>query len=139
MPLDVSLNGQQFDALGTYTYYQKPAFDTLTPPSGPSLGGTLVVVAGPGVAANELPPPDGEHQYFCRFGRNPKVAGSFFPPHSLRCVSPAAVDDPGPEVTVSITLNDQDYAASYHFMYYNEPSILSITPRTGPAPWVDPL
>ena len=62
---------------------------------GPSDGGTLVSIVGavPDVLftnskAGGSGGLDGAHQYFCRFGQNPKVPGSYFGDEGLVCVSP---------------------------------------------------
>ena len=72
--LAISLNNQQFDLAGPFTYYDDPIYTSMVPLSGPDLGGTRVVIRGPGLAPELLATGlDGQHQYYCRFGQNPKV------------------------------------------------------------------
>ena len=78
MDLSISLNNQQFDLAGPFTFYGDSIFESMVPLSGPDLGGTRVVIQGPNLAPDFAPELlaaglDGVHQYFCRFGQNPKV------------------------------------------------------------------
>ena len=158
VPLHVSLNGQQFHPIGTYSYYDDPAFESLTPPSGPDRGGTQVSIVGVGLAANVQPRVnssepnsvvgvsadivgqralglDGMHQYYCRFGPLGKVEGTYAAASTLRCDSPpfGATGSAAWTVLVSVTLNDQDYEPAYDFQYYAEPIISALLPPTGPT------
>lgn len=93
MELAISLNNQQFDLAGPFTFYGDSIFESMVPLSGPDLGGTRVVIRGPNLAPGLAPELlaaglDGAHQYFCRFGQNPKVPGSYFGDEGLVCISP---------------------------------------------------
>ena len=93
MELAISLNNQQFELAGPFTFYGDSIFESMVPLSGPDLGGTRVVIRGPNLAPGLAPELlaaglDGAHQYFCRFGQNPKVPGSYFSDEGLVCVSP---------------------------------------------------
>jgi len=72
--LRVSLNNQQFELAGPFTFYDEPIFESMVPLAGPTEGGTRVVIrSGVGqLAAHPQPGYDDQHQYFCR-GKNPKV------------------------------------------------------------------
>ena len=142
VPLHVTLNGQQFHHLGTFNYYDRPLFDMLSPVSGPAAGETQVTITGAGFLANVQPGLDGKHQYFCRFGRHGRVEATSQANRTLRCNSPPVpagssleVDDANGLsriVTVSLTINDQDYVPVAEFQYYTEPVISLLDPPTGP-------
>lgn len=141
--LHVSLNGQQYHLVGVYYYYDDPIFTLITPPSGPTRGGTQCTILGIGLAANIQPGLNGAHQYFCMYGRHGRVTASYVADETLRCDSPSAdeVDEPGfnntippgpRTVSVTITINDQDYHDAAEFQYYVEPMISEVLPNTGP-------
>ena len=135
VPLDVSLNGQQYDNVGVYHYYDDPSWSYIRPPAGPTRGGTQCTLRARGLAANIQPGLDGHHQYFCMYGRHGRVQASYVAHETLRCDSPPAMElmDNGPRtITVSVTTNDQDYHPAAEFQYYEEPIISSILPNTGP-------
>lgn len=111
----VTLNGQQYDQVGVFTYYDPPIFSYITPPSGPTRGGTQCTLRARGLAANVQPGLDGAHQYFCIYGRHGRVTASYVADETLRCDTPAALDmqhehDPG-TVQVTVTINDQGVQA----------------------------
>ena len=83
--LRVSLNNQQFELAGPFTFYDEPIFESMVPLAGPTEGGTRVVIrSGVGqLAAHPQPGYDDQHQYFCRFGKNPKVRPACFGARSL--------------------------------------------------------
>ena len=83
---------------------------------------------------------DGQHQYYCRFGRNPKVEGTYVGNSVLNCTSPPLGLGEPARSPVSVTLNDQDYTPlggrdgrDYDFLYYVEPRIRAIFPVSGPT------
>lgn len=143
-PVDlyVTLNGQQYDRLGRYIYYDRPLFDLLSPVSGPAAGQTQVTIVGTGFLANVQPGYDGKHQYFCRFGRHGRTRATSVAVGTLRCDSPPVstvypleVDDTNglPRIIkVSLTINDQDYVPVSDFQYYVEPVISVVAPPVGP-------
>ena len=91
----VSLNAQQYAGRTRFLYYRQPAIATLCPSSGPSLGGTRVMVTGTKFIefAGQV----------CQWGpdvrnlsssatRSATVPASLVDASTIRCVAPAAAD-----------------------------------------------
>ena len=55
MELAISLNNQQFELAGPFTFYGDSIFESMVPLSGPDLGGTRVVIRGPNLAPGLAP------------------------------------------------------------------------------------
>ena len=135
MPLEVSLNAQDFTAQGRlFAAYQAPAVTALVPRSGPAAGSTLVRVyhgAGPGC----------DHR--CAFGNGSQVVifGGSNGDGATLCAAPslAAIQDDtqrsggGAAHTVEVTLNGQQYTvdAARQFDYF-DPRVSALHPASGP-------
>ena len=108
VPLEVSLNGQDFTSSGlTFGYHPAVIVSSLTPPGGPLSGGTSVVVSGVHMG-------DGD-AYRCRFGsENLTVVASYDRAFGVvRCVSPvatAAFGSAGGDIPFGLSLNAQDFS-----------------------------
>ena len=93
VPLRVSLNAQQYVDTGGFTYFGLPRVQTLSPTSGPALGGTPnVLLVGGG--AHTLGTLVGGSHYKCRFGGNPTAADQIVPATAgmaddVYCTAPA--------------------------------------------------
>ena len=57
--VDLTLNGQQYTPVGHFTYHAHPVISSLTPPIGPTAGGTALTVSGMALR--------GAAEYRCRF------------------------------------------------------------------------
>ena len=144
-PRTVSVYAQQFVLAGQFIYYEgrppRGSRRTRGPPTAarssrsrrrPRRARRQQAGGGEGL--------DGAHQYYCRFGRNPKVEGTYVGNSVLNCTSPPLGLGEPARSPVSVTLNDQDYTPlgggdgrDYDFLYYVEPNIRAIFPVSGPT------
>jgi hypothetical protein len=99
------------------------ALTSITPKSGPNLGGTVVTLIG----SNFYDTPDA----MCRFGSGPGVFARYTGLLSFECISPS--HEPA-VVPVEISLNGQQFtdSGSRLFEYQDTLSIHSISPHHGP-------
>ena len=102
--------------------FQDPIVELLLPAAGPRLGGTLVVVRGPGFAAGS--------DYRCKFGSHVVRAQPAGDGGNLTCVSPR-VDAASP-VSVEVSMNGQQYSSSgVEYTYLSAVVISSVWPLAG--------
>ena len=131
--LQVSLNGQQFEAsVVQYGYYEQVEVLSLSPSAGPAVGGTTVVVGGLRLGIGDSMTPD----YRCAFGdtcascgwSTPTLPSFWGGKYSAGCdcttVVPATLTDGGTTLTcespaasagspaLEVSLNAQDYSNS---------------------------
>ena len=160
--VSVSLNAQQYSSrveLDTWwppstarlDLYAAPTAVSVSPSSGPALGGTRITVSGTNLT--------GGSNYTCKFGdsafvprsRTPLALsgtlGSFgdhvrclSPPFELKpCFTPSMACDPKPARVdfLDIAPNGQDYiprGSSYvPFVRFREPILRALSPNTGPS------
>ena len=104
IPVEVTLNLQDYtDVWLPYLFYDSPVLSAVCPASGPTAGGTRVVVHG---AAFLLGP-----DLRCRFGEQPVAASLDAAAGTISCVSPSNMSTVGPTL-LRISLNGQDYTPS---------------------------
>ena len=108
-----------------FTYHPPFELIQMTPASGPTEGGTEVVVAGRMLTSAPGP-------VLCRIGNYVLPATVELRRQSLRCRTPALSTQ---SAQVEISLNGQQYQGdsrgSFHF--YSPPAILSVVPASGTA------
>ena len=129
--LEVSLNGQQFSNSSLlYMIYSVPQLHSLSPSSGPFVGGTTVTLTTTGLAS-------GVH-YLCRFVPPLAVAPVVVPassesPEELVCTTPAA-SAAWATTHVQATLNGQQFSQiGLNLSYYPPLSISLFSPTSGPV------
>ena len=127
LDVSVSLNGQDYSgAADVFTAYLTPRVQTLLPSSGPTLGGSRVLLIGEGFLVGD----DGTR--LCRFGGWGRVEAHVINDTRATCVAPAAAGEGA--VPVQINSNAQDFSANVANFTYFEPVVLSqLAPPTGPA------
>ena len=104
VPVEVTLNLQDYtDVWLPYLFYDSPMLSAVCPASGPTAGGTRVVVHG----AAFLMGPD----LRCRFGEQSVAASLDVAAGAMVCVSPTNMSAAGPTL-LRISLNGQDYTPS---------------------------
>ena len=148
--VEVSLNAQQYSRGGqTFAYHGLPSVSAYSPSSGPSDGGTRVVVSGEGF--------EGGSDYRCRFDGCGECATAWscgscvvnatyvaneagsLSLGSLVCVSPRLSDwrfnDSQASVSLEVSLNSQQYTSSIgtNFSYYATPVLEAVSPSLGPV------
>jgi hypothetical protein len=108
-----------------FTYHPPFEFIQMTPASGPTAGGTVVVVAGR-VLTSAFGP------VLCRIGNHVLPATMELRRQSLRCRTPALSVQ---SAQVEISLNGQQYQGDLRgsFLFYSPPAILSVVPASGTA------
>ena len=129
LPLEITLNGQQFShTLISVRMYDPPRVEAVAPDSGPNIGGTFLYVTGHNLIGGE--------QYQCHF-RGTSEAGTLVPatwqPESLglRCQTPQGAA--GLASAVEVTLNAQQFTNNgVRYSYYAELYVSSICPISGP-------
>jgi hypothetical protein len=125
----VALNAQQFvgNASARFEYFLMPAVSSISPSSGPRVGGTLVNVSGVDFAF-------GSH-YQCAFGADVVPASFAAAPGGedvISCVSPASAA--GLEVALEVSLNAQEFSSeAVHFRFHGIPVASSYSPSSGPT------
>lgn len=144
-PLHITRNGQDYEesAAPPLVYIGRPIVSAITPASGPTAGGSLLLLAGEGLRAGS--------SYYCRFGpggggvaldahANAQWAGTRVLPALnttpaapfVHCATPAGVR--AGVLLPQISLNGQDEtSSSLPFRFYDPPALLAISPTTGPA------
>lgn len=132
--LEVSLNGQQFSNSSLlYMMHTVPQLHSLSPSSGPFVGGTTVTLSATGLAS-------GVH-YLCRFVPPLAVAPVVMPamttglesPEELVCITPAA-SAAWATTQVQATLNGQQFSLmGLNLSYYPPLSVSLFSPTSGPV------
>ena len=106
-----------------FTVYGAPVIISLSPSSGPLLGGTIVRVRG-GMLSR------GSH-YLCRFA-DAVVDGTEVGPHETLCSAPPAAD--AALIALEISLNGQNFTSSeVLFAYYGLSMPALLCPSSGPV------
>jgi hypothetical protein len=153
----VSLNAQQYTSgsesevwwpasIASLVLYPPPTLTSISPSSGPALGGTRIAVSGANLTSGS--------NYTCRFSEFSREAlpgtletslGS-----SVRCIAPPVVLQPctSPSIAcrvlsqrispLDVAPNGQDYAdraaaGLQHFVSFRPPELDSISPSSGPS------
>ena len=123
--VEVSNNGVDFTSAGTYfQFVADAAVMAISPHSGPTSGGTSVLVHG----YNFIDSKD----LRCKFGHT-SVLARWLSSTRLECVAPVHHNTTG-DVAVHISLNGVDFtASSKNFTYAPAPEVTSIHPSVGPS------
>ncbi|CAN0054030.1 unnamed protein product, partial [Heterosigma akashiwo] len=117
IPLEVSLNGQEFfrSTWVTFRYSSGIEVHSIFPESGPSGGGTVVTVRGAGFV--DLP------TLHCKFGSQVAAATQYISSDKIKCTAPpGAVED----VLVSVWLSSAISSDSYTVFRYDPDLFLSL-------------
>ena len=127
--LRVSSNAQQFSLPSEFVYFPPVVVSVSSPSTGPSAGGTAVVVQGrgltPGAAGSGC-------DVVCRFGEL-LTAAAMASDGTITCQSPANPAAEGYDLPLYVSLNRQQFSAGDATFRYTSPTPLdSVVPRTGP-------
>jgi len=97
----------------------------LQPTGGPIGGGTSILVQGDGL--------DTGSDYRCRYAELITTSDGPYPPNptTVHCTSPWFYDSGSHGL--QITLNGQQYSSALPFLVHDDPSIISLSPSSGPA------
>ena len=129
----VAPNAQQFSLPSDFAYYPPPVVSISSPSSGPSDGGTVVVVHGSHLTPTASPPADSTCDVVCRFGEQLSAGSIDVPAGTITCESPANLPATGTALPLSISLNRQQYSPGAHtFRYTSRLGLSSVLPRSGP-------
>tara|TARA_B110000208_G_scaffold188726_1_gene248922 strand:+ start:355 stop:3567 length:3213 start_codon:yes stop_codon:yes gene_type:complete len=122
--IEITNNNQTYTTNAVrYTYDATALVSVLSPSSGPSSGGTRVILYGYGFR-------DYKSTLGCKFG-DVNVVGHFISDTEIECVTPAM---PVQTVSVEMTLNGYDYTFSkVDYQYQPSIHITNIWPSMGPA------
>ena len=116
LPVEVSLNGQQYQAAedATFLFYSPPILLSVTPKSGSVAGSTPVTITGSGF----LPQPQGVE--LCRWA-HATTSVTFVNETHIICSTPVA---PVGVVPLEVTMNGQQYtSAGLNFSRYSDPHV----------------
>ena len=117
----LTLNGQQYTAPTPFPFFE---VNSLSPSTGPTLGGTLVRVNGTAF--------DSGGAYRCRFADAGETEASRMDDETLTCLSPAVAMEGAR--ALEVTLNARDFTASnVTFGFYSHPDTASVYPQNGPV------
>ena len=138
-PLSISVNGQDFSAVpGGFRYYTPPVLSSASPATGPTNGGTDVVLRGFGF--------DAATQLECRFAGSAVVAAQLLNRSAARCTTPTdgrleeALNltgvSPPVEVPLDLSLNGvwepAAALATLPWRTHAPPTVSGFEPTTGP-------
>ncbi|CAM9560825.1 unnamed protein product, partial [Scytosiphon promiscuus] len=125
--LRLTMNGQQFVETGlSFEYLVESTVRSITPPSGPQQGGTLVEVAGTGFVNSTA--------LSCRLAGR-RLSATFVDNGRLRCTTPPSTISPlFPSVPLEVSNNGVDFTngSSVHFTYVPALDIRQLWPTNGP-------
>ena len=144
-PLHITRNDQDFDMSpaphsGMYVFYGPPVISSIAPASGPTDGGSRLLLAGESLL--------GGSAYHCRFGHVDRSPGGVYPPSHERIIFPdlntshsapflhCTTPPYGSPSTIApqVSLNRQDETDSHvPFRYYDPPALFAISPTSGPS------
>jgi hypothetical protein len=131
--LRVAPNAQQFSAPYTYAYYPPPVVSASSPASGPSDGGTVVVVHGSHLAPSATLPAQPTCDVVCRFGELLVTGVVYHGSRTIVCQSPPNALADGTAVPLTVSLNRQQYSNGEHsFRYTSARALTAVVPRTSP-------
>eukprot|EP00966_Prymnesium_polylepis_P331800 7387368-Prymnesium_polylepis.1 len=122
VPLELSLNGQDFTASGMQFSYSLLQILRLQPSSGSPLGGTMVFIWARGIRCMEVDIP-----IFCAFGMLDVVPGRCAGPELVQCISP-----PHPNGTVELELyvpSLGNSSSQAQFIFAHLPEIYGLHPN----------
>ena len=137
----VTFNGQQYNHAANFTYHAAPRVSTLSPSSGPAVGGTLLSLRGTDFSCAGARCSG----YLCRFnvtadtGYERVLPGALVVPASfdradpraLACVAPTTL--PRGTHAFEVSLNAQQFSSSdTTYTVYAPPAVLSLSPSSGP-------
>jgi alpha-tubulin suppressor-like RCC1 family protein len=143
LPLAVSVNGQQYSPVKSvgppseFQYYDHPILRRLEPGGGPTAGRTTITISGSGFKTFANPvvfDEKGIRKYgpLCKFGPS-RVPAEIRDDSTVICYSTASLFEE--IVNVEVSLNGIDFTTSdppVKFSYFKHPTVLSITPTSGP-------
>ena len=125
VPIEVTLNNQQYtDDNVPFYYYHPPYTYYISPKIGPVAGGTVVQVMGGNF--------EDTGEVKCKFG-DKLGKGKFISKNELQCISPA-VEKPC-VVPLQVATREEEYSSGINtqFTYYDTPIIHYIEPTCGPS------
>ncbi|CAM9134190.1 unnamed protein product, partial [Discosporangium mesarthrocarpum] len=119
--VEVTVNGVDFTADGSlFTFSDTSLVLSASPRSGPSTGGTVVLVTGINFVSS--------HDVECSFGSVVSL-GQWLTPGLIKCVSPAG--QPSSSVPLIITPKGGSPSYGQPFSYYSSPIISDVYPTVG--------
>ena len=131
VPVEISLNGQQFTTSGVkFTSYSEASVSYLVPSAGPRQGGTAITVFGAGFSHGL--------DYRCRFhgdaGPAAVVVASMVDDGRLVCSTPAPRCGSGScAEVVEVSLNSESYSTSGVRFTYHNATVRSLSVVSGPS------
>lgn len=132
LPIQISLNGEDFIDTGKFfQYYKNSEIQRIYPTSGANTGGTTIRLIGEHFTDISNP-----NEFLCRFKPLNKdippkyISARYFNQTTILCASPGGFGNVD-AVNVDVSFNGIDYTNSGKvFRYYN---IITAHPRSGPA------
>jgi hypothetical protein len=120
--VEITLNDQESTvSRQTFTYYKAPIIYETTPSEGPVEGGTLVTISG-----TEF---ENSGTIKCYFGSN-VVPARYISFQEIQCYSPPAKS--AGFVDLYITIRENQNSKKFKFLYYDRPTVATISPSCGP-------
>jgi hypothetical protein len=116
----VTVNGQSGSLTNGFTYVMTPTVSSVTPNSGPTVGGTAVTISGTNFVAGATVSFGGTA------GTNVVVANST----TITATAPAGSAG---AVTVTVTVSGQSGSLANGFTYIVVPTVSGVSPNTGPV------
>ena len=106
----------------SYGYYRFPTILSVSPRSGPSSGGTIVIVTGTNFALTS--------RLSCRFGKQ-DVAAAFLNSSAIRCICPIQRST---SIAIGVSLNGLDFSVTNGtvFDFYAPPAPIRAMPPSAP-------
>jgi len=119
--VEVTENGVDFTGSGlSFTYLPAPTISNIYPTSGPTNGGTRVIIDGTGFTQDAA---------VCRFA-GVVVPANVTSPTQAICLTPGAID--AMSVVVAYSNNHAEYVVSpSNFSFYLQPQVSSVSPESG--------
>lgn len=122
--LTVTNDGLEFAPAGEYLFIERAVVESIHPKSGPTLGGTLVVLQGTNFVSSP--------EMSCKFSYI-KVPATFVDQNTLHCITPPFPSGNQDEtIPVSVSMNGVDFAnATGAFAYHNLRETWRVAPLRG--------